>query len=199
MKPFLKVHNGIIGRFPLIIKEDITTSQAAWEVLLNAIKEIDNKVYQFLINSPDGTLRVIGPKKRKKGNLIIVSSPFPPLFKHLLFTLPKYFKSKVEKDDFLTEVISINELFGKPGQYYIVSDEVVNLTKAVKDFKAYIGLDVSPRYIPIDFKRKKGKYYYLFNIMTPETVALVKFLRYSGVGENRCCSNSDIEIYSLGE
>ncbi|MEM1973895.1 MAG: hypothetical protein QXN68_03800 [Thermoplasmata archaeon] len=188
---------GLIGRFPVYVQTTFSTQEEKWSYFLNVIKEINEGVYHFITNAPDGTLRILGPYKRKKSEMVIISSPFPFLFSQLLLTLPRRFKSKVSADDPYTEIVQVSDLFGKPGDYYIISDDLINLSQVAKEFEQFTGIQVTPKYIPLEFKNMKGKKYYLYRALTSETVALIKFIRFSGVGRQRSFSNKDVLIYAV--
>jgi|GEM_PF-672741 len=195
-----KTAGNIIGRFPIVLNEvSKCTDEEKREYVFEKIKDIDKAIYNFILNAPDGTLRILGPYKRKKGETFVIASPFSQLFKHLLILMPKYFNCRVSSDNQFTEIIEINDLFENPGRFYVISDANVHLSQSANDILTFLGLKVNPKVLPIEYRKLKEKRHYVFAALTRETSAAVRILRYTGVGENRMLSNADVVIYRLDE
>ncbi|PLV58077.1 hypothetical protein [Thermotoga sp. KOL6] len=191
----------MFGRFPIYVEEELSSEEEKWGFVLSKVRSIDSGVASFLEEAPDGTLRIIGPFKARKGYALVLSSPFPPIFRFLVLNIPTVLKAVVKPGKAYVEILEKKDLFEKPGLFIlkVKRSGVFSINQLKRDMRIFLGETIDPLFIPISMKTSKGGLLVTLKTLNPETTALVKFSRFVGVGENRKFGCGDVEIYKLIE
>lgn len=191
----------VIGRFPVYTKTLFTSDEEKWQYVLQIIRDIDGAVYEFLLNSPDGTLRVVGPFQTKHNNCVVLSSPLPALFRFLVLNLPGKVQTVIKQKSAFVEIAVAKSLFKPPSTYIlkIRNAKSISFNQLVHDFWIFLGIKIKPEFF---FKSVKvdGIYTYVtMRTLNKDASALVNFTRYAGLGEDRKYGYGDVEVFEVKE
>lgn len=191
----------MIGRFPVYTKATFTNDEEKWQYVLKIIRDIDEAIYEFLLNSPDGTLRVVGPFQTKHSNCIVLSSPLPAFFRFLILNLPEKAQAVIKPNRAFVEVISTRSLFKPPSTYIlkIRNAESINFNQLIHDFWMFLGIKIKPEFFFKSIKVNGIYTYVTVKTLNKDASALVNFARYAGIGKNRKYGYGDVEIFELRE
>lgn len=189
----------MIGRFPIYTNETFEDREQKWQYVLGLIRDIDEAVYRFLLNAPDGTLRVVGPVQTKRGNCLILSSPLPALFRFLVLNLPSRTGTTLKPDNALVEITTVKKLFRPPAVYALKINGAssINFKKLTSEFFEFLGSKIEPKYHFKSIKVTEKHTYITIETLNSDASALVNFSRYIGFGENRKLGFGDVEIFEL--
>lgn len=191
----------MIGRFPVYTNIDFSSDEEKWQYVLQLIKDLDKAVYEFLLSSPDGTLRVVGPFQTKHNNCLVLSSPLPALFRFLVLNIPIKTQAVVRPDKAFVELTTIKELFGPPSTYIlkIRNAESISFKQLIHDFWMFLGTKIKPEFFFKTVKVNEIYTYITIKAVNKDASALINFARYAGLGENRKYGYGDVEIFELKE
>jgi hypothetical protein len=172
-----------------------------WQYVLRIIRDIDKAVYEFLLNSPDGTLRVVGPFQTKHSSFIVLSSPLPALFRFLVLNLPSKVQAIIKSDRAFVEITNKKSLLKPPSTYIlkIRNAESISFNQLVHDFWMFLGVKIKPEFLLKSVKVDGIYTYVTIKTLNKDASALVNFARYAGIGENRKYGYGDTEIFELRE
>lgn len=191
----------MIGRFPVYTKTIFASDEEKWSYILQIIEDLDKAVYEFLLNSPDGTLRVVGPFQTKHNHCLVLSSPLPALFRFLVLNIPNKVQAVIKPDKAFVEITTTKALFKPPSTYIlkIRNAESISFNQIVYDFQMFLGIKIKPEFL---FKSVKvdGIYTYItIKTLNKDASALANFMRYAGIGKDRKYGYGDVEIFELKE
>lgn len=191
----------MIGRFPIYTNETFEDQEEKWQYVLRLIRDIDEAVYKFLLDAPDGTLRVVGPIRTKRENCLILSSPLPALFRFLVLNLPSRVEIVLKPDNAFVEITTVRKLFRPPAVYTLKIDSAssISFKKLTSEFLEFLGLKVEPKYLFKSIKVTERYTYITVKTLNPDASALINFSRYIGFGENRKLGFGDVEIFEIAE
>lgn len=191
----------MIGRFPIYTNEVFKDQEEKWHYVLKLIRDIDEAVYRFLLEAPDGTLRVVGPVQTRNGNCLILCSPLPVLFRFLVLNLPSITKATVKPDETFVEITTVKKLFRPPSIYTlkIFDASSMSFKKLTEEFWEFLGVKIEPRYLFKSFKIGGKHTYITVKTLNSDASALINFSRYIGFGENRKLGFGDVEIFEITE
>ncbi|MCS7175392.1 hypothetical protein [Pseudothermotoga sp.] len=191
----------MIGRFPIYTSEIFNDHEEKWQYVLKLIKDINEAIYEFVLNAPDGTLRVMGPVRTKHGNCLVLSSPLPALFRFFILNLPNELKSSFRSDNPFFEWTLTKELFTPPSTYIlkIYDADVISFKQLISDFSMFLGINIKPKYLFASMKVDRTNTYITIRTLNEDASALMKFSRYAGFGENRKYGFGDVEVFEVGE
>lgn len=187
----------LIGRFPLYTNLEVEElEKRKFDYVLELIKKFSIATYEFIKNAPDGVLRVIGPFKAKKSkSRLIISSPVPMIFQSLLLNLPKVSNCVIKTDRPYVEIIEVRNLFSEPSEYVLkVYSMSLNLEDAKDEFKLFIGKKLNPQFEFLEMKRLKNHMLINLRTLNRDASALINFLRFSGLRNNR---DKDVLIWKI--
>ncbi|MEN3008995.1 hypothetical protein [Pseudothermotoga sp.] len=191
----------MIGRFPIYTSEIFNDHEEKWQYVLKLIKDVDEAVHEFVLNAPDGTLRVMGPVRTKRGNCLVLSSPLPALFQFLMLNLPIEVKSSFKSDNPFFEWTHTKKLFTSPGTYILkIHDaDIISFKQLINDFWMFLGIKIKPKYLFASMKVDRANTYITIKTLNEDASALMRFSRYAGFGGNRKYGFGDVEVFEVGE
>lgn len=189
----------MFGRFPVYVDEEITSIDQKWSFVLEKIESVDPAVARFIEEAPDGVLRVIGPFKAKRGNVLILASPLPALFHFLVLNVPRVLRAVIKPDRPYVEIKEKKDLFEPPGTYILKVKycDFFSLKQLARDMEMFLGMRVNPEFLPLSYKRMGHNLIVTLRSFNDETSALVRFARFCGVGKDRKHGFGDVEVFRV--
>ncbi|MEJ5230198.1 MAG: hypothetical protein WHT65_09375, partial [Pseudothermotoga sp.] len=138
----------MIGRFPLYTDRFFNSDEEKWQYVIEIIERADKAASEFILNSPDGTLRVVGPFQTKRGNCLVISCPLPALFRFLVMNLPAVVNCVIKPRRAFVELTTSKELFEKPTTYIlkVKNAHYISFKRLIEDFYNFLGIRIKPEY-----------------------------------------------------